>query len=57
MKNLDQVLADLETVGVIIYKVKSEFCQAGTKIVGYIGDVDSPDLDISKVLKALKILD
>lgn len=44
-------------MGVIIYKAKSQFCQAGTKIVGYIGDADSHDLDISKVLKALKVLD
>ncbi len=53
IQNLDNVLADLEPAGVTIAGVKSQFCQAGLKIVGYICDADSCHPDTSKVLKIL----
>ena len=53
IQNLDQILADLEKAGVTISRVKSQFCQADIKIVGYICDVDGHHLDTSKALKIL----
>lgn len=49
IQNLDKVLADLKQVGVIIAEAKSQFCQAGIKIVGYICNADGRHLDTSKV--------
>lgn len=54
IKNLDKVLADLEKAGVTVAGGKSQFCQAGIKIVGYICDADGRHPD---TFKALKILD
>ena len=53
IQNLDQVLADLERAGVTISGAKSQFCQAGIKIVGYICDAAGRHPDTSKVLKIL----
>ena len=51
IKNLDKVLADLERARVTIAGAKSQFCQAGIKIVGYICNADGCHPDTSKVLK------
>ncbi len=53
IQNLDKVLADLERAGVTIAGAKSQFCQAGFKIVGHICDADGRHPDTSKVLKIL----
>ena len=53
IQNLGKVLADLERAGVTIAGAKSQFCQAGLKIVGYICDADGRHPDTSKVLKIL----
>ena len=53
IQNLDKVLANLERAEVTIAGAKSQFCQAGIKIVGYICNIDSCHLDTSKVLKIL----
>lgn len=53
IQNLDKVLADLERAGVTIAGAKSQFCQAGLKIVGFICDADGRHPDTSKVLKIL----
>ena len=53
IQNLDTVLADLERARVTIAGAKSQFCRAGTKIVGYICDANGRHPDTSKVLKIL----
>lgn len=53
IQNLDKVLADLERASVTIAGAKSQFCQAGLKIVGYICDANGRHPDTSKVLKIL----
>ena len=53
IQNLDKVLADLEQAGITIVGAKSQFCQAGLKIVGYICNANSRHLDTSKILKIL----
>ena len=53
IQNLDKVLADLEQARVTITRAKSQFCQAGIKIVEYIYDADGRHPDTSKVFKIL----
>ena len=53
IQNLDMVLTDFERVEVTIAGAKSQFCQAGIKIVRYICDADSYHPNICKVLKIL----
>lgn len=53
IQHLNKVLADLEQVGIIIARVKSQFCQADLKIVGYIYDVEGYYPDTFKDLKLL----
>lgn len=51
--NLIKVLADLERAGVTIVRNKSQFCQAGRKIVGFICDANGCHFNTSKILKIL----
>jgi hypothetical protein len=51
IQNLDAVLADLERAGATISAVKSKFCMAGLKIVGYVCDAEGRHPDSTKVLK------
>ena len=53
IQNLDKVLADLEPAGITIARAKSQFCQAGLKIMDYICDANGRHSDILKVLKIL----
>ena len=53
IQNLDKVLADLKQAGVTIAGAKSQFCQAGLKIVGFICDADGCHPNTAKVLKIL----
>lgn len=54
IQNLDAVLADLERAGATISAVKSMFCMAGLKIVGYVCDADGRHPDSAKILKILE---
>ena len=53
IQNLDKLLANLEQGKITIVRAKSQFGQAGIKIVEYICDANSCHPDISKVLKIL----
>lgn len=53
IQNLDTVLVDLKKVGITIIGIKSQFCCASIKIVGYICNFEGQFSDISKVLKIL----
>lgn len=53
IQNFDKVLADLKQMGVTIAGAKSQFCQAGIKIVGYICNANGCHSDTSKLLKIL----
>ena len=48
---------NLKQVGIIIAKAKSQFCQAGIKILGYICDADSRHPNTSNILKILDWLE
>jgi len=54
IQNLDAVLADLERAGATMSAVKSKFCMAGLKIVGYVCDAEGRHPDSAKVLKILE---
>lgn len=53
IQNLDKVLADLEQANITITRAKSQFCQLGFKIVGYICNANGCYLYILKILKIL----
>lgn len=50
---LDAVLADLERAGCTISGVKSQFCMAGLKIVGFVCDADGRHPESAKIIKIL----
>lgn len=53
IQNLNKILANLEQAGIKIAGTKSQFCQAGHKIVSFISNVNGCYLDILKILKIL----
>lgn len=53
IQNLSKIQDYLEQAGIMIANAKSQFCQAGLKILSYICDAVGHHLDTSKVLKIL----
>ena len=53
IQSLDKVLTNLEQAGITIARAKSQFCQAGIKIVRYICNTNGRYLDTLKVLKIM----
>jgi hypothetical protein len=54
IQNLDRTLADLERAGATLSAVKSMFCMAGLRIVGYVCDAEGRHPDSAKILKILE---
>jgi RNase H-like domain found in reverse transcriptase len=54
IQNLDRTLADLERAGATLSAIKSMFCMAGLRIVGYICDAEGRHPESAKVLKILE---
>ena len=56
IKNLDKVLANLERVGLTVYREKLQLCYKQIKIVGYVTNEYSRYLDTERVVKLVKQL-
>ena len=53
IQSLDKVLADIERAGATISGLKSQFCMAGLKVVGFVCDIKGRHPDAAKVIKIL----
>ena len=53
IQSLDRVLADIERAGATISGLKSQFCMAGLKVVGFVCDIKRRHPDAAKVIKIL----
>ena len=53
IQSLDKVLADIERAGATISGIKSQFCMAGLKVVGFVCDINGRHPDTAKVIKIL----
>ena len=54
IRNLDQTLLNIELAGATISGEKSQFCQTGIKIVGYVCDSNGRSPEAAKVIKIVE---